>query len=138
MGYMRKSGKKAIKHVGEYVDNRLIGLNKRDSALNAGYALETAETPSLIERTKAYAEIITFVLIENGDQMRNVQKELGKYTQRSDADALFTMDMLSKTLLRLAQIEKSLAPQVTIKESTDKNGNKTVTKWGNTTVHQIA
>lgn len=134
---MRKTKSSTLKHVSEYVDHRTKGTNKQQSALLADYSESTARVPSLIESTQAYALIVTQLLTENGNQMRQIQANLGQYVGRNDADALFTMDILSKTMLRMGQLEKLLAPQVTVKETTDKHGNKTRSVWGNTTASAL-
>ena len=40
-----------------YALNRVEGLNKKESALKAGYPLSVAEAPTIIERTKGFQKL---------------------------------------------------------------------------------
>lgn len=120
---------KELNHVGAYVEARLVGANKQESALQAGYAQSTARTPSLIERTKAYGIVVTEMLDNNTRLMRAMIDSV----EEDIANGVF--DLLNpKTKVeiahKLAQIHDIMTPKVTVKESTDAKGNKTRTIWG--------
>lgn len=112
-----------------YLDGRIVGTNKQDSALEAGYNASTARNPSLIEHTQAYAVAVTEILGANTLRLRNALVSLDQDMQ----NGLF--DMLSpKTKVdiayKLAQIHDILTPKVTVKETQNKDGTVTRTLWG--------
>lgn len=118
-----------IQRVGAYVDHRLAGANKQESAQLAGYSEQTARTPSLIERTKTYALVITEMLDKNTRLMRAMIDSLEQDVESGLFDLLSPKTKVEITH-KLAQIHDTLTPKVTIKESKDANGNVTRTSWG--------
>ena len=119
----------AVQHVGAYLDARLTGANKHESALQAGYSEQTARTPSLIERTKAYGLVITEMLDKHTRLMHAMTDSLQKDVESGLFDLLNPKTKV-EIAYKLAQIHDVLTPKVTIKETTDKDGNKTRTLWG--------
>ena len=120
---------KEIQHVGAYVDARLVGANKQESALQAGYSPTTARNPSLIERTKAYGLVVTEMLDKHTRLMHAMTDSLQKDVESGLFDLLNPKTKV-EIAYKLAQIHDVLTPKVTIKETTDKDGNKTRTLWG--------
>lgn len=133
IGYMKKqtTSDNAVKHVGEYVDERLSGSNKQEAALRAGYSESTARTPSLIERTKAYAVVVTEMLDKNTRLMRAMTDSLEQDIESGFFDLLPPKTKV-EIAYKLAQIHDTLTPKITVKETTDAKGNKTRQTWGTT------
>lgn len=119
----------AIEHVAAYVDNRLAGANKQESALLAEYSPATARNPSLIEATKAYAVVIKETLGDSSTAMRTIVRYIIDDTQTDVFKALPTQTKV-EIAYKMAKIYEVLTPKVTVKESTDGKGNKTRTIWG--------
>lgn len=119
----------AVNHVGAYVGARIAGANKQESALQAGYSETTARKPSLIENTKAYAVVITETLNENATALREVLAVVRGEMQKDvkNPQALYLWTQIAKNL---TAVHTALTPRVTIKETTDKDGNKTRSIWG--------
>lgn len=127
-----KSGKtsdNAIEHVGKYIDNRLAGANKQQSALLADYSETTATVPSLIENTQAYAVIMQEMLRDNSVIMRVLTQSLRNDLANGALDNLKPMEK-AQILKIQAQVEDILRPKITVKETTDSKGNKVRTLWG--------
>lgn len=117
-----------VEKVTKYIQKRVAGVNKQESALQAGYATPTARNPSLIEHTKTYQSIVEKVLTNSANLMLDLTDSLRE-------------DMRSGVLEELKPLEKAqiykiitdsadkLTPKITLKEMTDKNGNVTRTAW---------
>ena len=122
-----KISKKAYKKSLKYIQARMNGNNKKESALMASYSYGT--NPDAVERTKAYAVAISDVL--NGNALK--LSRLGKATQdkidEGELEKLSLKDVVDISL-KLAQIHKILVPQVTIKEEQMKDGTTKRTVWG--------
>lgn len=119
---------KKMPQVTKYVDARLEGKNKAESAIHAGYSATVANKPSLIELTNRYSMVIQEVLHDNSVSMREVMRHYNKVVQSDPVDwekAKKIIDVAEKQ----AKVYDILMPKVTLKESTDKNGNVTRTAW---------
>lgn len=125
---MKHSQEEAKKNVTEYIHNRLAGDNKMKSAVKAGYSETTARAPSLIENTKTYAIVQKQILEENNKNLYTIQEIVTEALNKEPKD-LFTAKLASEIGKNLTGIYTALTPKVTLKESTDKNGNVTRTAW---------
>lgn len=125
---MKHSQEEARKNVTEYIHNRLAGENKQESALRAGYSETTARKPTLIESTKAYITVQTQILDKNNKNLYTIQEIVTEALQKDPQD-LVTAETASRIGKNLMGIYTALTPKVTLKESTDKNGNITRTAW---------
>ena len=118
--------------VEKYVMSRLADVNKQRSALAAGYSESTARTPSLIESTQRYQEIVKATLDTNARVLQltldNVAEELQK-----DVKDWSKLNLMSQVASKLTGVHTALTPKVTLKESTDKHGNVTRTAWAQNT-----
>lgn len=120
-----------MERVGTYVDTRLHGANKQESALVAGYSEETARKPSLIEHTKAYALTVTRILSDSADMIDRAN-QMQRLELEKDTPDPVKAQMWAKLAYFNAQTADILTPKVTIKETTDKDGNRTRSTWGTT------
>lgn len=125
---MKHSQEEAKKNVTEYIHSRLAGANKMKSALEAGYSETTARTPSLIENTKTYAIVQKQILDENNKNLYTIQEIVTEALQKEPRD-LVMAETASRIGKNLTGIYTAMMPKVTLKESTDKNGNVTRTAW---------
>ena len=125
----------AIRHASTYVDSRLAGANKHDSAIVANYSESTANKPSLIEQTKAYGIVVTETLNNNSTALRQVVRFINEDVYTDMFQALPTSTKVD-IAYKMAKIHDILTPKVTIKETTDKDGNKTRTAWGSGSLQQ--
>lgn len=125
----------AVNHVTKYVDNRLAGSNKQESALLAGYSEKTARTPSLIEHTKAYALVVQKMLNKNSTMMAKIMDSVNDDIEEGTIAMLEPQEKV-EIAYKIAKIHDILTPKVTIKETTDKDGNKTRTAWGTGSLQQ--
>jgi len=125
---MKHSQEDAQKNVTEYIHNRLAGANKMESALVAGYSETTSRRPSLIENTKTYAIVQKQILDKNNTNLFIVQEIVNEALQKEPKD-LVMAETASRIGKNLTAIYTALTPKVTLKESTDKNGNVTRTAW---------
>lgn len=119
----------AIHHVSNYVDHRLAGANKHDSAVQAGYSESTARTPSLIEHTKAYSIVVNDILGKNAALMRKMTDSIGHNVANGDFDSVEIAEQVD-IAYKMAKIYDILTPKITVQETTDKDGNKTRKAWG--------
>jgi hypothetical protein len=119
---------KQMPQVKKYVENKLAGNNKMQSALMAGYSESSARKPALIEATTRYNEIVKQTLDTNAKVLQltldNVSEELHK-----DEKDWNKLNLMSQVASKLTGVHTALTPRVTLKESTDKNGNVTRTAW---------
>lgn len=112
----------------EYIHSRLAGANKQESALAAGYATATARNPTLIESTKAYMTVQTQILDKNNKNLYTIQQIVTEALEKEPKD-LVMAETASRIGKNLTGIYTAMMPKVTLKESTDKNGNVTRTAW---------
>lgn len=128
MRYMKITTESAKNNTRKYLVSRLAGANKQESALSAGYSENVAKQPSLIERTNAYAIQINEILNTNASTLSETMQELRTVILLKPVDwnmALKIADVATKQ----SKIHDVLTPKVTLKQSTDKNGNVTRTAW---------
>lgn len=125
---MKHSQEDAQKNVTEYIHNRLAGENKMESAIRAGYSESTARNPTLIESTKAYLTVQTQILDKNNKNLYTIQEIVTEALQKEPKD-LVMAETASRIGKNLTGIYTAMMPKVTLKESTDKNGNVTRTAW---------
>ena len=119
---------KKLPQVTKYVDARLQGANKQESAIMAGYSVQTAKTPSIIEHTKTYQSIVERIITENANTMRMLSTSLNEDAKNGVLDELKPLER-GQLYKILVDANDKLIPKVTLKESTDKNGNVTRTAW---------
>ena len=117
------------KKVSQYVDSRLLGDNKQDSAVQAGYSDTTARKPSLIENTKTYAFIVQTVLFDNAMIMTDAIAELQRVVENDPVDWV-KAQQIANFISTQTKIHDIMTPKVTVKTSTDAKGNKITTAWG--------
>lgn len=118
-----------VKHVSEYIDERMSGNNKQESAQRAGYSVSTSRNPSLIESTQAYAVIITEILDKNARVTQKMLNSIAEDVESGLFDEL-SPQIKAEIAFKLVRIHDTLTPRVTVKESTDAKGNKTRHIWG--------
>lgn len=117
-----------LDRVNKYIDGRLKGDNKQESAVNAGYSLSTSKKPSLIEITNTYAFMVQSVLLDNALIMTETIDEFKNIVQKKPVNwdlALKAIQVVEKQ----TKVHDTLTPKITLKESQDKNGNITRTAW---------
>ncbi len=117
-----------LERVDKYIKSRLNGENKMESALSAGYAEGSARKPSLIELTNTYGFMVQSVLLDNALTMTETIAEFAEIVKSKPIDwdkAKKAIDVIEKQ----TKVHDVLTPKVTLKESTDKNGNVTRTAW---------
>ena len=124
-----QTSKKALEHVGKYIDNRLNDANKMKSAVLAGYSEDTARTPSLIERTQAYQETVALILTENSSTMHILARMINEDAKNGLFDNLKPLEKAQLYKI-ITETNDKLTPKITVKQSTDAKGNKTTTAWG--------
>ena len=99
-----------------------------EAAQMAGYSVATSRNPTLIESTQRYNEIVKQTLDTNAKSLQltldNVSEEL--QNDEKDWQKLYLMSQVAS---KLTSVHTALTPRVTLKESTDKNGNVTRTAW---------
>lgn len=117
-----------VRKVSDYIDNRLQGDNKMISAQKAGYSVRTSERPSLIEHTKTYQSIVERILTENATTMLILAQSLNEDAKAGKFDELKPLEK-GQLYKIVTETNDKLIPKVTLKESTDKNGNVTRTAW---------
>jgi phage terminase small subunit len=125
----------AVNHVSKYVGHRLAGANKQESAVLAGYSETTAQKPSLIENTKAYALVVQNMLNKNSLMMSKIMDSINDDINEGTVAVLEPTEKV-EIAYKIAKIHDILTPKVTIKETTDKDGNKTRTAWGTGSLQQ--
>ena len=125
---MKHSRKDAVKNVTNYIHNRVSGMNKQDSAIKAGYAEITARKPTNIEHTKTYQSIVERILTENATTMLILAQSLNEDAKAGKFDELKPLEK-GQLYKIVTETNDKLIPKVTLKESTDKNGNVTRTAW---------
>lgn len=118
----------SVRKVGDYVASRLSGANKQESAIQAGYSGTTARIPSLIEHTKIYQSIVQEILTDNANTMRAISKSLKTKAESGELDQLRPLEQ-GQLYKIITDVNDKLIPKVTLKQSTDKNGNVTRTAW---------
>ena len=125
---MKHSQEEAVKNVTNYIINKASGLNKQESALMAGYSEGTSRKPMTIERTKTYQIIVDEVLTQNANMMLWLAQSLHNDMKEGRLDGLKPMER-GQLYKIITDTNDKLMPKVTLKESTDKNGNVTRTAW---------
>lgn len=125
---MKHSKEDAVKNVTNYIVNKASGLNKQDSALKAGYSEHTANKPMAIESTKTYQMIIDQVLTKNANMMLLLAQSLYDDMKSDKIDELKPVEK-AQIYKIITDTNDKIIPKVTLKESTDKNGNVTRTAW---------
>lgn len=119
---------KKLPQVKKYVEHKLAGANKMEAAQMAGYSVATSRNPTLIESTQRYQDIVKATLDTNAKSLQltldNVSEEL--QNDEKDWQKLYLMSQVAS---KLTSVHTALTPRVTLKESTDKNGNVTRTAW---------
>ena len=123
---------KDLEKTAEYVKNRIKGLNKKDSALEAGYALNTAENAIMIEKGQNYKILAERTNAITTMNMNAIIERMRVYIAENKP----TMEIkaLAEVFQKLAQAQKILTPEIRVRESQDKDGNTKRTIWatGNT------
>lgn len=117
-----------VERVNKYIEGRLKGENKMQSATSAGYSINTSKKPSLIELTNTYGFMVQSVLLDNALTMTETIAEFAEIVKTKPIDwdkAKKAIDVIEKQ----TKVHDTLTPKVTLKESTDKNGNVTRTAW---------
>ena len=112
----------------DYIGHRLEGDNKMISAQKAGYSVETSKKPGLIEHTKAYQSIVEQILTENASIMLWLSSSIHNDIKEGKLDDLKPVEK-GQLYKIITDTNDKLIPKVTLKESTDKNGNVTRTAW---------
>jgi hypothetical protein len=125
---MKHSKEDAVKNVTNYIVNRASGLNKQESALKADYSETTARKPMVVEGTKTYQAIIDQVLTKNANMMLILAQSLYDDMKSDKIDALKPQEK-AQIYKIITDTNDKIMPKVTLKESTDKNGNVTRTAW---------
>lgn len=125
----RKIKDSAVTRVGKYLEGRIAGSNKKDSALMAGYSAQTARTPSLIEQTKAYSVVVTEMLDRNTRIMRAMIDSIEQSVQSGQFDLLHPK-IKAEIAYKMAQIHDVMTPKVTVKETQNKDGTISRVLWG--------
>lgn len=128
---MKKGETKAdtFSRVGSYVDSRLAGANKEDSAVMAGYEPATARTPSLIENTKTYALIVQRILMNTATVIEMATQHSKEEMENSEPNVPKALQWANLALIH-AKTADILTPKITVKETKDANGNVTRQSWG--------
>ncbi len=119
----------AIKHATGYVNERLAGSNKQDSAIRAGYSESSSRKPSLVENTLAYALIVQRILFTNSNQMADAQDELRQVLDNKPVDWV-KAQQIANFVSTQTKIHDILTPKITVKETKDAQGNITRQSWG--------
>ena len=119
----------AVKHVSEYIDTRLSGANKHESALEAGYSEEVARKPSIIESSKTYQVLVDEYLTDSAVVLRFFSGRLREMVANGQLDNMKPLEM-AQMMKNMAQIDDILRPKITVKETKNKDGTTTRTAWG--------
>lgn len=121
---------KGLEMTKKYVANRMKGLNKKESALRAGYAESVALRTHGIEDNANYAMVLSKAMLRNS---YNIDKMLTRvYAEINEDKPSKDIKDSAEVLLKLAQTQKILSPEVKIKEEKDKDGNTKRTIWATT------
>lgn len=114
--------------VQKYVEHKLAGANKMEAAQLAGYSVATSRNPTLIESTQRYNDIVKRTLDTNA---QSLQLTLDRVSEELQNDVINwnKLYLMSQVAVKLTGVHTALTPRVTLKESTDKNGNITRTAW---------
>ena len=90
-----------------YINNRLKGYNKKESALKAGYSETVADkVKHNIEVRDEYAKIAEKLITANSELL------IKKIQDIKESDTLDKEDKHSMVALRIAQIQKILTPNI--------------------------
>ena len=123
---------KDLEKTAEYVKNRIKGLNKKDSALEAGYKLSTAHNAHMIEKGQNYKILAERTNAITTMNMNAIIERMRVYIAENKP----TMEIkaLAEVFQKLAQAQKILTPEIRVRESQGKDGNTKRTIWatGNT------
>lgn len=115
--------------VKKYVEEKMMGNNKMQSAIVSGYSTETAKHPSLIERTKAYEAKVKEILEGSHLMLHQMMSSLDNDVKSGLFDTLKPETKVA-IAYKIAQIHQILTPKITIKEQTNKDGSISRTIWG--------
>lgn len=114
---------KGLVKTAKFIQNRLKGMNKKESLKEAGYALNVQNKAFQVEKTQNYAILTEQILNKNTQLLMKLLKETG------EADDVEIQNKKSLITLRMAQIQKILTPSVRVRENVDTKGNKKRTIW---------
>lgn len=114
--------------VTKYIDERLKGSNKQESAIAAGYKPAVARNAHLIENTQRYQEKVQVILHNNVDNLSTIMDIYREIINTTPVD-LQKAYLVTQIAEKQTKIHDVLTPKITLKESTDKNGNVTRTAW---------
>lgn len=110
-----------------YVNNRVLGLNKTASARNAGYKFPNSRV-SNIEKTNNFREITSQILADNSSNAILVIESINSSLKSKEFTEL-PIQTKVKILVDIANVQKSLSPDLRIKETIDDKGKVTRTMW---------
>jgi len=115
---------KNIINTARYLQNRINGMNKKESAKAANYAPSVQNKPTEIENTANFQRLQNQLLGKNTQLMVQLMTDV-----QDSADDIERQKGKSLILHRLAQIQKILTPTVRVKERIDNKGEKRRTIW---------
>lgn len=106
---------RARKKIVRYIVYRLKGDSKYTALIKAGYSMQTAKTPSLVEHTNTYAVVVKEILDTSSLTLQLIHNSIANSVQDGDFDSL---DLLTKSqiLQRLTDSHVKLTPKVTVKQ----------------------
>lgn len=119
---------KKMPQVKTYINERLAGANKQESAIKAGYSPAVARNSYLIENTQRYQEKVQVILHNNVDNLSTIMDIYREIINTTPVD-LQKAYLVTQIAEKQTKIHDVLTPKITLKESTDKNGNITRTAW---------
>lgn len=122
-----RASKKGREMVIRYVNNRVLGLNKTASARNAGYKFPNSRV-SNIEKTNNFREITSQILADNSSNAILVIESINSSLKSKEFTEL-PIQTKVKILVDIANVQKSLSPDLRIKETIDDKGKVTRTMW---------
>lgn len=120
---------KKMPQVKKYIQARIEGENKMESAITAGYSKAVSRNTNLIESTQRYAVKVQEILhtnIDNVSTILEIYREIIN-TEPVDLQKAYLATQIAEKQIKIHDV---LTPRVTVKESTDKNGNITRVAWG--------
>ncbi len=110
-----------------YINNRVLGLNKTESARKAGYK-QPNSVVTTIEKSNNFREITSQILANNSLNAIMVIESINN-SIKSKEFAELPVQMKVKILVDIANIQKALSPDLRIKETIDDKGKVTRTMW---------
>lgn len=119
----------ALRKTKIYIDGRKAGLMKSKAAELAGFSENVQRVPKIIEKSNAYALNIKAMSEQNAMSLYKLANKISKAVHNDESPAKILLN--TQIMKNIAHIEDMLTPKVTLKETTDKNGNKVrSTQWG--------